>query len=404
MARKSSPRKQPAADDPAAQRAPADTATPQGPGAPAEDALQRLFRKGRKAGQVTLGEISDAFSGDEELSAEDIEDVILSLTDAGIRVVEEQRQAAVETNEDLLLLSQTMDDLVIRNDDTDTIDGIPLEDSLKLYLRKVGSIALLTPEEEVALAKRVQDARFDGREDARAKSRLTEANLRLVVAIAKKYTNRGMTFLDLIQEGNIGLIRAVDKFDYRKGFRFSTYATWWVRQAITRAISDQSRTIRLPSHMGETIGRINKTSRELARSLGREPTMEEIGEEVGLSAERVAAILRVLPEPLSLESPVGEDENSSLGDYIEDIGAVSPDSALSSIALREQIEKVLDSLTEREREVVRLRYGLSDGQTYTLEEVGEQLRISRERVRQIESRALRKLRQPGSRKRLEEYI
>jgi RNA polymerase primary sigma factor len=366
-------------------------------------AMQQLLKEGRTRGQLTLAEVSDAFAGSADLDAEQIEDILQTLGDEGIRVVEEPRPTD-ETNEDLLLLARTAEDLAIRDQDADNVEGIPVEDSLQLYLHKVGSVPLLKPEEEVGLAKRIEAACLAGREDHWAKNHLIEANLRLVIAIAKRYTGHGVSLHDLIQEGNIGLMKAVEKFDYRRGFRFSTYATWWIRQSVTRALADQSRTIRIPAHMVETTTRVLKASRELAHTLGREATPEEIAYETGIPAERIATLMKILPEPLSLESPVGEDESSLLGDYIQDLGAVAPEAAASNIGLREQIDSVLDELNEREQEVVRRRYGLLDGQTHTVEEVAESLRISRERVRQIEVGALRKLRKPSARRRLEEYI
>ncbi|HET6383895.1 MAG TPA: sigma-70 family RNA polymerase sigma factor [Armatimonadota bacterium] len=364
------------------------------------DPMAVLLQRGRQKGRLTVQEISHAFADDANVTADLMEEAMQTLAEEGIRIVEEQKAEPDDLGETALFL-ETLDDIAIRDDNTETVDGIPLEDSLRLYLRGIGRIPLLTAAEERALADRIKAT---GGSDKWAKNRLVEANFRLVVAIAKKYTGRGITFPDLIQEGNIGLMRAVDKFNPDRGNRFSTYATWWIRQAITRAIAEQGRTIRIPSHMVDTINRVLRTTRELAQSLGHEPTVDEIGRKLGLSGDRVDAILRLVPEPLSLETPVGEDENSHLVDYIEDSQAVSPDRAASTLALREQLEKVMDSLTDREREVVRLRYGLADGHPHTLEEVGEHFGVSRERVRQIEGMALRKLRKPDAKRRLEEYI
>jgi RNA polymerase primary sigma factor len=272
-----------------------------------------------------------------------------------------------------------------------------------MWLREIGKTPLLSTEEEIDLAKAIEDKSNPERAEA-AKMILTEANLRLVVSIAKKYSGRGMSFPDLIQEGNIGLIRAVEKFDYRKGYKFSTYATWWIRQAITRAIADQGRTIRIPVHMVETINRLIKTSGQLLQELGREPTLEEIAREMELPVERVSEIIRIAPEPLSLETPIGEEEDSHLSDFVEDHEAISPAEAASNLILREQIEDVLAKLTPREREVLKMRFGLDDGYPRTLEEVGRHFKVTRERIRQIESKALKKLRHPSKSRKLREFL
>jgi len=289
-----------------------------------------------------------------------------------------------------------------------------LDDPVRMYLREIGRVPLLSAEEEVKLAQRMERGRYellsktanqrvidDGEE---AQRRLTEANLRLVVSVAKKYIGRGMSLLDLIQEGNIGLIRAVEKFDYTKGFKFSTYATWWIRQAITRAIADQARTIRIPVHMVETINRLIRISRRLLQDLGREPTSEEIAEEMEISPEKVREIIKVSQEPVSLETPIGEEDDSHLGDFIEDHTALAPADAASHQLLKEQVEDVLDSLTERERKVLQLRFGLDDGRSRTLEEVGKEFHVTRERIRQIEAKALRKLRHPSRSRKLKDYL
>ena len=278
------------------------------------------------------------------------------------------------------------------------IKGIGADDPVKMYLKEIGQGPLLTNEEEVELAKRVEQG------DPEAKRKLIEANLRLVVSIAKKYVGRGMLFLDLIQEGNLGLIRAVEKFDYRKGYKFSTYATWWIRQAITRAIADQARTIRIPVHMVETINKLNRTSRQLVQELGRDPTPEEIAEKMGITPEKVREIMKTAQEPLSLETPIGEEEDSHLGDFIEDTGALAPPQAASYSLLKEQLDNVLNTLTDRERRVLKLRFGLEDGRPHTLEEVGQIFGVTRERIRQIEAKALRKLRHPSRSKKLRDYL
>jgi len=282
-------------------------------------------------------------------------------------------------------------------DELSSLEGMPLDDSVRMWLREVGRTHLLTLEEEVRLAKRIE------RGDYEAKAILTQANLRLVVSIAKRYTLRGMSFPDLIQEGNIGLIRAVEKFDYRKGYKFSTYATWWIRQAITRAIADQGRTIRIPVHMVETINRLVKASSHLLQTLGREATLEEIAAEMEISVERVSEILRIAPEPLSLETPIGEEEDSRLSDFLPDDESASPNDTAAFTLLREKIDEALSSLTPRERDVLKMRFGLDDGYPHTLEEVGRHFEVTRERIRQIESKALKKLRHP-SKCRLREFI
>ncbi len=277
-------------------------------------------------------------------------------------------------------------------------DGISIEDPVRMYLKEIGKVPLLTAEEEIELAKRMEEG------DEEAKKRLAEANLRLVVSIAKRYVGRGMLFLDLIQEGNLGLIKAVEKFDYTKGYKFSTYATWWIRQAITRAIADQARTIRIPVHMVETINKLIRVSRQLLQELGREPTPEEIAEELDLPVERVREILKISQEPVSLETPIGEEEDSHLGDFIPDDNMPAPEEAAAGTLLKEQLNEVLDTLTDRERKVLCLRFGMEDGRARTLEEVGKEFEVTRERIRQIEAKALRKLRHPSRSRKLRDYL
>ncbi|KKO53398.1 RNA polymerase sigma factor RpoD [Paenibacillus sp. DMB20] len=284
------------------------------------------------------------------------------------------------------------------HDDLTLPPGIKISDPVRMYLKEIGRVPLLSADEEVELAKRINNG------DEEAKRRLAEANLRLVVSIARRYAGRGMQFLDLIQEGNMGLIKAVEKFDYSKGFKFSTYATWWIRQAITRSIADQARTIRIPVHMVETINKLVRVSRQLLQELGREPTPEEIGKEMDISPDKVREILKVAQEPVSLETPVGEESDSNLGDFIEDHDALAPADAAAFELLKEQLEEVLDTLTEREENVLRLRFGLEDGRTRTLEEVGQVFGVTRERIRQIEAKALRKLRHPSRSKRLKDFL
>ena len=284
------------------------------------------------------------------------------------------------------------------HDDLTLPPGIKISDPVRMYLKEIGRVPLLSAEEEVELAKRIEQG------DEEAKRRLAEANLRLVVSIARRYAGRGMQFLDLIQEGNMGLIKAVEKFDYSKGYKFSTYATWWIRQAITRSIADQARTIRIPVHMVETINKLVKVSRQLLQELGREPSPEEIGKEMDITPEKVREILKISQEPVSLETPVGEESDSNLGDFIEDNDALAPADAAAFELLKEQLEEVLDTLTEREENVLRLRFGLEDGRTRTLEEVGQVFGVTRERIRQIEAKALRKLRHPSRSKRLKDFL
>ncbi|MDO9533742.1 MAG: RNA polymerase sigma factor RpoD [Bacillota bacterium] len=347
--------------------------------------IQRsLFEKGKKTGNLTYKDITDSLQ-DYNLNTEAIDEFYEELSRQGIDVVEEVADVIEEDH-----IKEEIEVLIP--------EGISINDPVRMYLKEIGKIPLLTPEEEVDLAKRMED----GQEEA--KRRLAEANLRLVVSIAKKYVGRGMLFLDLIQEGNLGLIKAVEKFDYRKGYKFSTYATWWIRQAITRAIADQARTIRIPVHMVETINKLIRVSRQLVQELGREPAPEEIAHEMDISVERVREILKIAQEPVSLETPIGEEDDSHLGDFIEDQEVQAPADAAAFELLREQLEDVLDTLTPREQKVLRLRFGLDDGRTRTLEEVGQVFGVTRERIRQIEAKALRKLRHPMRSKRLKDYL
>lgn len=349
-----------------------------------------LLHKGKKKGNLTYKEIIDALQ-DFNLNTEAIDEFYEELSRQGIEVVDEIVE--IDALEDDSLKSVQEEEL-----DAFIPEGISINDPVRMYLKEIGKIPLLTPEEEIDLAKSMED----GNEEA--KRRLAEANLRLVVSIAKKYVGRGMLFLDLIQEGNLGLIKAVEKFNYRKGFKFSTYATWWIRQAITRAIADQARTIRIPVHMVETINKLIRVSRQLVQELGREPSPEEIALEMDISVERVREILKIAQEPVSLETPIGEEDDSHLGDFIEDHEVLAPADAAAFELLREQLEDVLDTLTPREQKVLRLRFGLDDGRTRTLEEVGQVFGVTRERIRQIEAKALRKLRHPMRSKRLKDYL
>ncbi len=358
------------------------------------DELQRLIEEGKRKGSLTYDEINDSLGTQDDLDAEQVDDLLQAFADEGIRIIEKGDELDEETEpveEDDSAEVQATEELV-------QMEGVPLDDSVRMWLREIGKTPLLTSEQEIELAKRVEQ------NDEDAKAMLTEANLRLVVSIAKRYSGRGMSFPDLIQEGNIGLIRAVEKFDYRKGYKFSTYATWWIRQAITRAIADQGRTIRIPVHMVETINRLIKTNSQLLQDLGREPTIEELAKEMGVPNDRVSEIIRIAPEPLSLETPIGEEEDSHLADFIEDQEAISPAEAASNMILREKIDEALSNLTSRERDVLRMRFGLDDGYSRTLEEVGKHFNVTRERIRQIEAKALKKLRHPSRSRKLRDYL
>lgn len=358
------------------------------------DRLQKLIEEGKRAGFLTYEQIHESL-GHEDLDSEQVDDLLQVFTDEGIRVVDKEEDAAIEGFDEEEV---DVKDLEAAEHELLEMEGMPLDDSVRMWLREIGKTPLLTMAEEIQLAKRIEAG------DEESKGVLTEANLRLVVSIAKRYSGRGMSFPDLIQEGNIGLIRAVEKFDYRKGYKFSTYATWWIRQAITRAIADQGRTIRIPVHMVETINRLVKTQSQMLQDLGREPTLDEIAREMGITAERVSEIQRIAPEPLSLETPIGEEEDSHLADFVEDQEAVSPAEAASSTILREKIEDALNKLTPRERDVLKMRFGLEDGYSRTLEEVGRYFRVTRERIRQIEAKALKKLRHPSRSKKLRDYL
>lgn len=358
--------------------------------------LKDLLKMGKnKKSILEIQEINDFFS-DMELNPDQMEKVFEYLESNGIDVLRINADADVDDDLEVVLTDE--DEVDMEKIDLSVPDGISIEDPVRMYLKEIGKVPLLSAEEEVDLARRMAD----GDEDA--KKRLAEANLRLVVSIAKRYVGRGMLFLDLIQEGNLGLIKAVEKFDYQKGFKFSTYATWWIRQAITRAIADQARTIRIPVHMVETINKLIRVSRQLLQELGREPTPEEIAEELDMPVERVREILKISQEPVSLETPIGEEEDSHLGDFIQDEHVMVPVDAATFTLLHEQLMEVLDTLTEREQKVLKLRFGLDDGRPRTLEEVGKEFQVTRERIRQIEAKALRKLRHPSRSRKLKDYL
>ena len=365
------------------------------------DSVQALIQKGKKKGSITYREIMDALQG-VELTADQIDDVYQQFGRMGIDVVPEPGEDLVlkKAKEDEEETAKESDDDVEEEAEVDLSvpEGVGIDDPVRMYLKEIGRVPLLSAQEEIQLAKRMEAG------DEEAKRRLAEANLRLVVSIAKRYVGRGMLFLDLIQEGNLGLIKAVEKFDYIKGFKFSTYATWWIRQAITRAIADQARTIRIPVHMVETINKLIRVSRQLLQELGREPAPEEIAKVMDIPVERVREIMKIAQEPVSLETPIGEEEDSHLGDFIPDEDAPAPAEAASFILLKEQLEEVLETLTPREEKVLRLRFGLDDGRTRTLEEVGQEFGVTRERIRQIEAKALRKLRHPSRSKKLKDYL
>lgn len=362
--------------------------------------LEDLAKK--KKNVLEYKEINDFFK-DMPLDAEQMDKVFEYLEAKNIDVLRIS-ESGNDTDDDLLLLPDdeiNLDDeeeVDMENIDLSVPEGISIEDPVRMYLKEIGKVPLLSADEEIELAQRMEVG------DEEAKKRLAEANLRLVVSIAKRYVGRGMLFLDLIQEGNLGLIKAVEKFDYRKGYKFSTYATWWIRQAITRAIADQARTIRIPVHMVETINKLIRVSRQLLQELGREPTPEEIAKEMSMSVERVREILKISQEPVSLETPIGEEEDSHLGDFIQDDNVPVPADAAAFTMLKEQLEDVLGTLTEREQKVLRLRFGLDDGRARTLEEVGKEFNVTRERIRQIEAKALRKLRHPSRSRKLKDYL
>ena len=352
--------------------------------------LDDLYEYGKKKGTLTYKEIMERLM-DLYIEPDQLDKVLENLEALGVTVINENDPQPAQSSEDTPL---------------DTInlsvpDGVSSDDPVRLYLKEIGKYPLLTTEEEIALAKQIAEGTPD--EQAAAKKKLSEANLRLVVSIAKRYVGRGMQFLDLIQEGNLGLIKAAEKFDYTKGYKFSTYATWWVRQAITRAIADQARTIRIPVHMVETINKLIRVNRQLAQELGRDPTPAEIAKEMGISESKVREIIKIAQEPVSLETPIGEEEDSHLGDFIEDENAPAPAEVASNAMMREQLQEVLHTLTPREEKVIRLRFGLEDGQAHTLEEVGKEFNVTRERIRQIEAKALRKIRHPGRSKKLRDY-
>ena len=355
----------------------------------------------KKKNALEIQEIRD-FLQDMNLNEKQLDTVIHYLEEHEIDVLRISSEIENAEEEILLLDDEPQidqeEEVDMENIDLSVPEGVSIEDPVRMYLKEIGKVPLLTAEEEIDLARRMEEG------DEEARKRLAEANLRLVVSIAKRYVGRGMLFLDLIQEGNLGLIKAVEKFDYRKGYKFSTYATWWIRQAITRAIADQARTIRIPVHMVETINKLIRVSRQLLQELGREPTPEEIAEEMNMSVERVREILKISQEPVSLETPIGEEEDSHLGDFIQDDNVPVPADAAAFTMLKEQLEEVLGTLTEREQKVLRLRFGLDDGRARTLEEVGKEFNVTRERIRQIEAKALRKLRHPSRSRKLKDYL
>ena len=355
--------------------------------------IRELIEQGKAKGQLSTNEILDAI-GELDFEPEQLEKFYDTLEAQGVEIVENSLDDT--PLDDIEFLTQDEDGEDLEN--ALNSDGIAIDDPVKVYLKEIGRVPLLTPEEEIDLAIRISSG------DEAAKKRLSEANLRLVVSIAKRYLGRGMQFLDLIQEGNLGLIKAVEKFDYTKGFKFSTYATWWIRQAITRAIADQARTIRIPVHMVETINKVKKVSSQLLHTNGHEPTADEISDELDMPVDKVREIMRVAQEPVSLETPIGEEEDSHLGDFIPDDDAPAPQDAASHTLLKEQLSDVLDTLTPREEKVLRLRFGLEDGRSRTLEEVGKEFNVTRERIRQIEAKALRKLRHPSRSKKLKDFL
>jgi RNA polymerase primary sigma factor len=356
---------------------------------------EQLVEAGKKRGGLTFKEITNKLAPFDQ-DSEQMDEFFHYLEEQGVEVSDETDSDDDDEEDPKFVIGKEEEEFDLN--DLSVPPGVKINDPVRMYLKEIGRVDLLSAEEEIELANRIEDG------DEEAKRRLAEANLRLVVSIAKRYVGRGMLFLDLIQEGNMGLIKAVEKFDYRKGFKFSTYATWWIRQAITRAIADQARTIRIPVHMVETINKLIRVQRQLLQDLGREPSPEEIGAEMELTPDKVREILKIAQEPVSLETPIGEEDDSHLGDFIEDQDALAPSEAAAYELLKEQLEDVLDTLTDREENVLRLRFGLDDGRTRTLEEVGKVFGVTRERIRQIEAKALRKLRHPSRSKRLKDFL
>ncbi|MDO4432147.1 MAG: RNA polymerase sigma factor RpoD [Aerococcaceae bacterium] len=360
-----------------------------------DETVQQLIQEKKVTGQITYDELAEAVAIPYELDTEGIDKLIQTVEDNGIAVVGED---GGPTKQQMIRLEDEYDFSSLDAEARAEAAKMKVSDPVRMYLKEIGRVPLLSGDEEINLAVRIQEG------DELAKQELAEANLRLVVSIAKRYVGRGMQFLDLIQEGNMGLMKAVDKFDHTKGFKFSTYATWWIRQAITRAIADQARTIRIPVHMVETINKLIRIQRQLLQDLGREPSPEELSKEMDLPVDKVREIIKIAQEPVSLETPIGEEDDSHLGDFIEDEGAMSPEVFTSSALLREQLEDVLDTLTDREENVLRLRFGLDDGNIRTLEQVGKVFGVTRERIRQIEAKALRKLRHPSRSKQLKDFL
>lgn len=354
--------------------------------------IQKIIKEAKQKGNITYGELAMQLSN---ADTDQIDQVFSAFENMGVDVLKEDIEDIEPDAEDL----EEVEDISVEElNNVDTLEGVSIDDPVRMYLREIGKISLLTYSQELELAQKILEG------DETAKQKLAESNLRLVVSIAKKYVGRGMLFLDLIQEGNMGLIKAVEKFDYTKGYKFSTYATWWIRQAITRAIADQARTIRIPVHMVETINKLIRTSRHLLQQNGREPTPEEIAKEMEVSVERVLEIQKIAQDPVSLETPIGEEDDSHLGDFIQDEDSPSPQESASYTMLKEQLDEVMSTLTPREAKVLRLRFGLDDGKARTLEEVGREFKVTRERIRQIEAKALRKLRHPSRSKKLKEYM
>ena len=358
----------------------------------ADEKLKNIIKKAKEKGKITYGELASEL---DEANTEEIDKVFDAFENMGVNVIKDDDLDLEEPDIEEL---EAVEDIKLDEIDLNNIDGVNIDDPVRMYLREIGRIPLLSYDEELELAKKVLEG------DEEAKQKLAESNLRLVVSIAKKYVGRGMLFLDLIQEGNMGLIKAVEKFDYTKGYKFSTYATWWIRQAITRAIADQARTIRIPVHMVETINKLIRTSRHLLQQLGREPTPEEIAEEMEIPVERVMEIQKIAQDPVSLETPIGEEDDSHLGDFIQDDESPAPQDSAAYTMLKEQLQEVMQTLSAREAKVLELRFGLRDGKARTLEEVGKEFNVTRERIRQIEAKALRKLRHPSRSKKLKDYM